>query len=411
MRLKNKNIIVTAAAQGIGKATALSFANEGANVIATDINLDVLKNIKKDNENITLKKLDCTNKSEVEEFCKSINEIDILFHAVGFVHHGTIEDCDSDEFYRSVNVNVYSAYLMSYYLLPKMLEKQKGNIIIITGNKKERYIVRNSIIQLSRELKDPTKKHQNTFKEILNMQINNDLDNKNIKSFTIAKTTKSSVTAKTIKQNEYLEALYNKQIVFGIGPAGTGKTYLAVAAAVAQLLEGKYDRIILSRPAVEAGEKLGFLPGDIKEKVDPYLRPFYDAIYELLPMDEAMRKIQSSMIEIAPLAFMRGRTLSNAFVILDEAQNATSTQIKMFLTRCGKNSRMVVNGDPSQIDLPKHIGSGLIDSIHALEQLPEVEITKFSKKDIVRDEIVSKIIDAYDNHNNFKSELISPYDR
>ena len=288
---------------------------------------------------------------------------------------------------------------------------QKGNIVIITGNKKERYIVRNSIIQLSRELKDPIKKHQNTFREILNMQINNDLDNKNIKSFTIAKTTKSSVTAKTIKQNEYLEALYNKQIVFGIGPAGTGKTYLAVAAAVAQLLEGKYDRIILSRPAVEAGEKLGFLPGDIKEKVDPYLRPFYDAIYELLPMDEAMRKIQSSMIEIAPLAFMRGRTLSNAFVILDEAQNATSTQIKMFLTRCGKNSRMVVNGDPSQIDLPKHIGSGLIDSIHALEQLPEVEITKFSKKDIVRDEIVSKIIDAYDNHNNFKSELISPYDR
>ena len=288
---------------------------------------------------------------------------------------------------------------------------QKGNIVIITGNKKERYIVRNSIIQLSRELKDPIKKNQNTFKEILNMQINNDLDNKNIKSFTIAKTTKSSVTAKTIKQNEYLEALYNKQIVFGIGPAGTGKTYLAVAAAIAQLLEGKYDRIILSRPAVEAGEKLGFLPGDIKEKVDPYLRPFYDAIYELLPMDEAMRKIQSSMIEIAPLAFMRGRTLSNAFVILDEAQNATSTQIKMFLTRCGKNSRMVVNGDPSQIDLPKHIGSGLIDSIHALEQLSEVEITKFSKKDIVRDEIVSKIIDAYDNHNNFKSELISPYDR
>ena len=287
---------------------------------------------------------------------------------------------------------------------------QKGNIVIITGNKKERYIVRNSIIQLSKELKDPIKKHQNTFKEILNMQINNDLDNKNIKSFTIAKTTKSSVTAKTIKQNEYLEALYNKQIVCGIGPAGTGKTYLAVAAAVAQLLEGKYDRIILSRPAVEAGEKLGFLPGDIKEKVDPYLRPFYDAIYELLPMDEAMRKIQSSMIEIAPLAFMRGRTLSNAFVILDEAQNATSTQIKMFLTRCGKNSRMVVNGDPSQIDLPKHIGSGLIDSIHALEQLSEVEITKFSKKDIVRDEIVSKIIDAYDNYNNFKSELISPYD-
>jgi phosphate starvation-inducible PhoH-like protein len=263
---------------------------------------------------------------------------------------------------------------------------------------------------LSKELKNLDQNNQNSFQEILNMQINNDLNEDNIKNFTVAKTSKLSVTGKTQKQNEYLEALYSKQIVFGIGPAGTGKTYLAVAAAVAQLLEGKYDRIILSRPAVEAGEKLGFLPGDIKEKVDPYLRPFYDAIYELLPMDEALRKIQSSMIEIAPLAFMRGRTLNNAFVILDEAQNATSTQIKMFLTRCGKNSRMVVNGDPSQVDLPKHIGSGLIDSMQALEQLPEVGITNFSKKDIVRDEIVSKIIDAYESHNKYKSDLISSYD-
>ena len=287
---------------------------------------------------------------------------------------------------------------------------QKGNIIIINGNKKDRYIVRNTIIKMSNELKNTDNDKHSTFQEIFNMEINNDLDSKNIQNFTVAKTGKSSVTGKTTKQNEYLESLYSKQIVFGIGPAGTGKTYLAVAAAVAQLLEGKYDRIILSRPAVEAGEKLGFLPGDIKEKVDPYLRPFYDAIYELLPMDEAVRKIQSSMIEIAPLAFMRGRTLNNAFVILDEAQNATSTQIKMFLTRCGKNSRMVVNGDPSQVDLPKHIGSGLIDSMHALEQLSEVGITNFSKKDIVRDEIVSKIIDAYENHNKLKSDLISSYD-
>ena len=287
---------------------------------------------------------------------------------------------------------------------------QKGNIIIIHGAKKNRDIVKNTIIQLSKELKNLDQKNQNSFQEILNMQINNDLNGDNIKNFTVAKTSKLSVTGKTQKQNEYLEALHSKQIVFGIGPAGTGKTYLAVAAAVAQLLEGKYDRIILSRPAVEAGEKLGFLPGDIKEKVDPYLRPFYDAIYELLPMDEALRKIQSSMIEIAPLAFMRGRTLNNAFVILDEAQNATSTQIKMFLTRCGKNSRMVVNGDPSQVDLPNHIGSGLIDSMQALEQLSEVGITNFSKKDIVRDEIVSKIIDAYESHNKYKSDLISSYD-
>ena len=283
---------------------------------------------------------------------------------------------------------------------------QKGNIVIISGNKKDRFLVKNTIIRLSKELKKTDQKKQGSFQEILNMEINNDSVNVNIQNFTVAKTSKLSITGKTPKQNEYLEVLHSKQIIFGIGPAGTGKTYLAVAAAVAQLLEGRYDRIILSRPAVEAGEKLGFLPGDIKEKVDPYLRPFYDAIYEMLPMDEALRKIESSMIEIAPLAFMRGRTLNNAFVILDEAQNATSTQIKMFLTRCGKNSRMVVNGDPSQVDLPKHIGSGLVDSMQALEQLSEVGITNFSKKDIVRDEIVSKIIDAYDNHNKFKSNLI-----
>ena len=283
---------------------------------------------------------------------------------------------------------------------------QKGNIVIISGNKKDRFLVKHTIIRLSKELKKTDQKKQDSFQEILNMEINNDSVSVNIQNFTVAKTSKLSITGKTPKQNEYLEVLHSKQIIFGIGPAGTGKTYLAVAAAVAQLLEGRYDRIILSRPAVEAGEKLGFLPGDIKEKVDPYLRPFYDAIYEMLPMDEALRKIESSMIEIAPLAFMRGRTLNNAFVILDEAQNATSTQIKMFLTRCGKNSRMVVNGDPSQVDLPKHIGSGLVDSMQALEQLSEVGITSFSKKDIVRDEIVSKIIDAYDNHNKFKSNLI-----
>jgi|TARA_B110000977_G_scaffold163358_1_gene209266 phosphate starvation-inducible PhoH-like protein len=287
---------------------------------------------------------------------------------------------------------------------------QKGNIIIIKGNKKDRYVLRDTIIQLSEELKVPNLKYKNSFKEILNMKIKNDKENQNIKNLTVAKTTRTSVTGKTPQQNQYLEALYSKQIVFGVGPAGTGKTYLAVAAAVAQLLDGKYDRIILSRPAVEAGEKLGFLPGDIKEKVDPYLRPFYDAIHELLPPDEALRKIESSMIEIAPLAFMRGRTLNNAFVILDEAQNATSTQIKMFLTRCGKNTRMVVNGDPSQIDLPNHIGSGLNDSIEALKLLSEVGIVNFSKRDIVRDEIISKILDAYDNHSNFQSKSLSSYD-
>ena len=248
---------------------------------------------------------------------------------------------------------------------------------------------------MSDELKNADQSKHSSFQEIFNMEINNNLESKNIQNFTVAKTGKSSVAGKTIKQNEYLEYLHSKQIVFGIGPAGTGKTYLAVAAAVAQLLEGKYDRIILSRPAVEAGEKLGFLPGDIKEKVDPYLRPFYDAIYELLPMDEALRKIQSSMIEIAPLAFMRGRTLNNAFVILDEAQNATSTQIKMFLTRCGKNSRMVVNGDPSQVDLPNSKISGLMNSANVLSNIDEIKIVKFDALDVQRHPLVSKIIEAY----------------
>ena len=249
---------------------------------------------------------------------------------------------------------------------------------------------------MSNELKNTNNDKHSTFQEIFNMEINNDLDSKNIQNFTVAKTGKSSVTGKTTKQNEYLESLYSKQIVFGIGPAGTGKTYLAVAAAVAQLLEGKYDRIILSRPAVEAGEKLGFLPGDIKEKVDPYLRPFYDAIYELLPMDEAVRKIQSSMIEIAPLAFMRGRTLEDSFVILDEAQNTTKIQMKMFLTRLGRNSQMVVVGDNTQIDLVSINDSGLLDAEKKLNNIEDIGIIYLDENDVVRHDLVKKIINAYE---------------
>jgi len=210
---------------------------------------------------------------------------------------------------------------------------------------------------------------------------------------------------KSKKQNEYLEILQKKQIIFAIGPAGTGKTFLAVAAAVSQLLDNKFDRIILSRPAVEAGEKLGFLPGDLKEKVDPYLRPLYDSLYDLIPSEVAIRKIQSAEIEIAPLAFMRGRTLNNSFVILDEAQNATHNQIKMFLTRCGKNSRMVVTGDPSQTDLNRKSDSGLIKSIKILEDIDDIEVISFDSKDIVRDEMVTKIINAYDAHDEHVKDL------
>ena len=195
------------------------------------------------------------------------------------------------------------------------------------------------------------------------------------------------------------------EIIMSLGPAGTGKSFLAVSVGVAMLMEKKVERVILSRPAVEAGEKLGFLPGDLKEKVDPYLRPLYDSLYDLMPSDIAIRKIESAEIEIAPLAFMRGRTLNNSFVILDEAQNATHTQIKMFLTRCGKNSRMVVTGDPSQIDLNRKSDSGLLKSIKILEKIDNIEVVELGSKDIVRDEMVTKIINAYDSYDDQIKDL------
>ena len=279
---------------------------------------------------------------------------------------------------------------------------QKGNQLIIKGNKKNTDVLKNAIAQTinDKKMSKINNCNINVMQENLKMCISND-----IKKINITKTAKLDVVGKSKLQNTYLEILKKKQIVFAIGPAGTGKTFLAVAAAVSQLLESKFDRIILSRPAVEAGEKLGFLPGDLKEKVDPYLRPLYDSLYDLMPSDIAARKIQSSEIEIAPLAFMRGRTLNNSFVILDEAQNATHNQIKMFLTRCGKNSRMVVTGDPSQTDLNRRSDSGLLRSIKILSDIDGVSIINFGQKDIVRDEMVTKIINAYDSYDDQIKDL------
>ena len=283
---------------------------------------------------------------------------------------------------------------------------QKGNQLQIKGEKKFRNLLSNTIFQTLEEIKNKKNKSvNNLMQENIKMSLSN--ESENIKNFSVAKTTKYDITGKSKNQNNYLEILQKKQIIFAIGPAGTGKTFLAVAAAVSQLLDGQFDRIILSRPAVEAGEKLGFLPGDLKEKVDPYLRPLYDSLNDLMPGDIVLRKMQSSEIEIAPLAFMRGRTLNNSFVILDEAQNATDTQIKMFLTRCGKNSRMVVTGDPSQTDLSKKSDSGLLKSIKILENIKDIEIISFDRNDIVRDEMVTKIIEAYDNHDEQISDLFS----
>ena len=210
------------------------------------------------------------------------------------------------------------------------------------------------------------------------------------------RTRKRIVTARTPMQSRYIEAIEKNDLVFGLGPAGTGKTYIAVVAAASYLERGKVDRIILSRPAVEAGERLGFLPGDMREKVDPYLRPLYDALYDVLPPEKVEKDIESGAIEIAPLAFMRGRTLANAFVILDEAQNTTSMQMKMFLTRLGENSKMVVTGDPTQIDLPSGQVSGLTEAVGYLDGIDEISPIRFTGKDVVRRDLVAKIVAAYD---------------
>ncbi len=231
---------------------------------------------------------------------------------------------------------------------------------------------------------------------MLSVKKNIDEEESNVKSFKqLIKTPRKSVIARSEKQSDYIKALKEKDIIMSLGPAGTGKSFLAVSVGVTLLLEKKIDRVILSRPAVEAGEKLGFLPGDMKEKVDPYLRPLYDALYELFGADKIDKKIDTGEIEIAPLAFMRGRTLKNCFAILDEAQNATETQIKMFLTRIGENSKLVVNGDPSQIDLINKSQSGLIKSKQILKDIKEIEIIEFDHNDVVRHPLVSKIIRAY----------------
>ena len=210
------------------------------------------------------------------------------------------------------------------------------------------------------------------------------------------RTRKKTIVPRSTVQTAYMEALARDDMIFALGPAGTGKTYLAVAQAVAMLITGQVDRLILSRPAVEAGERLGFLPGDMKDKVDPYLRPLYDALYDMLPTEQVERRIASGEIEIAPLAFMRGRTLNDAFIILDEAQNTTPQQMKMFLTRFGMRSRMVICGDPNQTDLPNGVTSGLADAVGKLSGIPKLSMVRFSAADVVRHPLVGRIVEAYE---------------
>ena len=210
------------------------------------------------------------------------------------------------------------------------------------------------------------------------------------------RTRRKVIEPRSTVQRQYVGTLFSRELVFGIGPAGTGKTYLAVAAAVSMFIEGQVEKIILSRPAVEAGERLGFLPGDLKEKIDPYLRPLYDALEDMLPAKQAQKLMEEGKIEVAPLAFMRGRTLSNAFIVLDEAQNTTTMQMKMFLTRMGEGSRMAITGDPTQIDLPRGVPSGLVEALSILDGVSGIGFVHFSSADVIRHSMVAKVVEAYD---------------
>lgn len=268
-----------------------------------------------------------------------------------------------------------------------------GNSIQINGENQSIKIAKDVILDI---INRDTLGINNSAEEVMgSIRVLNNQDSLLNMENTIIKTKIKTIIPRSQNQNIYVDSIFNNPLTFGVGPAGTGKTYIAVAAA-AYFLENKLiDRIILSRPAVEAGEKLGFLPGDLKEKIDPYLRPLYDALYDCLPANKVEKGLESNTIEIAPLAFMRGRTLENAFVILDEAQNCNTVQMKMFLTRLGINSKMVITGDPSQIDLPSNIQSGLLDALAVTKNIEEIEQVYFNSTDVVRHTLVAKIINAY----------------
>ena len=317
----------------------------------------------------------------------------------------------------SINVNIFNNEILkgiagsfdnNFRELEKISGSKiyfRGNFISIKGDKAANEKVKDAINYLVDRFKSDKKIDKNDIITSLNNEMNKDTQNESPIHFLdgVIKTPKRSVIPRSKKQKDYVKALKTNQIIMSLGPAGTGKTYLAVAVALTMLLEKKVERIILSRPAVEAGERLGFLPGDMKEKIDPYLRPLYDSLHDLYHYDKIKKKIENGEIEIAPLAFMRGRTLKNSFAILDEAQNATETQIKMFLTRIGENSKLVVNGDPSQIDLPNKNQSGLVRAQNILKDIKEISVINFDHKDVIRHPLVTKIVKAYQKNTNDKS--------
>ena len=277
----------------------------------------------------------------------------------------------------------------------------RGNRVQIEGDADSAARAREVLVGLYNRLDQGHDVDSEAVEAVLGMAVQPNLDgiiNEEVASppRVMIRTRKKTIVPRSTTQTAYMEALAREDMIFALGPAGTGKTYVAVAQAVSQLIAGTVDRLILSRPAVEAGERLGFLPGDMKEKVDPYLRPLYDALYDMLPTEQVERRIASGEIEIAPIAFMRGRTLNDAFIILDEAQNTTPQQMKMFLTRFGMRSRMVICGDPNQTDLPSGVTSGLNDAVGKLEGIKAIEVVRFSAADVVRHPLVGRIVDAYE---------------
>ena len=332
--------------------------------------------------NLTLKKLN----SDLKFVYSDNNSISVIFQSNDLLL-GVVGEFNSNlqELEKLTNTNLYF----------------RGNSIIIKSNEGKNEIIKNAIQFLAEQFINNGSIEKKDILSSINkfmIEEKNNKSNQNIEY--IIKTPKKSVIPRSEKQKNYVRALKESDVVISTGPAGTGKTFLAVAVALTMLLEKKIERIILSRPAVEAGERLGFLPGDMRDKVDPYLRPLYDSLYDLLDFEKIQKKIEIGDIEIAPLAFMRGRTLKNSFAILDEAQNATDTQIKMFLTRIGENSKIVINGDPSQIDLPNKNLSGLNKSKKLLGHLKEISVVDFDHLDVVRHPLVSKIVKAYADQNN-----------
>ena len=301
----------------------------------------------------------------------------------------------------SVLSSIFGVSDSNIHLLEKINNvkiEYRGNVVKISGNKFSVQETKLSLEKLFDEAKKGIEIDEDKIKDIKSL-LTLDIDGDFKQDFFI-QTKKKKIIPRSQNQKKYFELLNNKNIVFAIGPAGTGKTFLAVAKAVSCLQKGLIKKIILSRPAVEAGEKLGFLPGDLKEKVDPFLRPIYDALYDMMPYDQVEKKIENGTIEIAPIAFMRGRTLEECYIILDEAQNSTKIQMKMFLTRFGKNSKMVVVGDKTQIDLVTKYDSGLLDAEIKLKNMKDIGFMYLTDKDVVRHELVRKIINSYEKMND-----------